>query len=161
MFWQRAAVCYLGIIFDLVHTLVFVIYVLAIGAYDHLVPTDFVTLASNLFPLMHILAVARAIEAHGAPAQKLERKKTLLNSIITETKDTTNKDGASSEPLPRKLALGFAVAQVAAIGFIISTNVFMCLFIAHDPRAPRACASKVLTCDVGFGDHVKSLDFSV
>jgi hypothetical protein len=65
-FWQRIVVCYIDVFLDLMYTLVFAFYLTWVGIltgnFEVLVPTDVVSFGSNLFPLIHILSVARAID---------------------------------------------------------------------------------------------------
>jgi len=62
VFWQRVAVCYLDIFFDLMYTLVFGVYLVLTFFYGAIAPTDAISFGSSLLPLLHILSVARAIE---------------------------------------------------------------------------------------------------
>ena len=64
-YWQRVVVCFVDIGLDLMYSLVFAAYLaFGIQALHLTVPSDAVGFGSNLFPLLHILSVARAIKIH-------------------------------------------------------------------------------------------------
>jgi hypothetical protein len=168
VYWQRVAVCYLDIFFDLMYTLVFGVGVIGSEFMEAMAPTDALSFGSNLLPLLHILSVARAIEMHGASTNASTKKDDSPNQDRAEdvkggdaTNETTHEQGPASNPLSRKVALGFLVAQVAAMAVIIISHQSLYPFYS-DPCAPCTCPSGVLDCrGFQYAQHVREpLDLS-
>ena len=162
VFWQRIAVCYLDIFFDLMYTLVFGGFMLVSLFFEATAPADALSFGSCLLPLLHILSVARAIEMHHASTNANVKKDedTKENRADKEgniatmddgvkgddaTNETTSEQRTTSKPLSRKVALGFLVFQVITMAAIMTSHQSLYPFTS-DPCAPCTCPSGVLDC---------------
>jgi hypothetical protein len=160
--WQRVAVCCLDIFFDLMYTLVVGVYLLLSLLWGAIAATDALSFGSSLLPLVHILAVARAIEMHAASANASAKKGDGPNEDCADkggclakmndgakggdtTNKTTHKQGSSTKPLSSKVAMGFLVVQVTTMASIITSHRSLYPFIS-DQCAPCTCQSGVLDC---------------